>query len=497
MITWMQRHKKWLVITIWISVIAFVGAGFVGWGDYDFNTDRSSSLAKVADEKVSPVEFRHRYAQIFSYYQELNNGTLTEQQAKERGLDALALQTLIDDKLLISFAKKLGIGVSDDEILRVLISDENFMDQNGLFDKNLYYSILAQNNIKTTQYEQMIADQILLKKLSVLFNVPVSNEDLEMLAANFFMQDVLSIELIKADKLSNSAINEEELQKFWNERKNDYKTEKRYELMTYFMPLDLSNIDENSLQSFYEANKYNYKDFTGKILPLNDVKDDLIKDYAFDKYKNEANVKYMALNKGEDKFQKDINVSEFDVFFPLQILRTAKPGDVLRPFKFKENGKDGYMIAKVKFIDNVRTKSFEEAREEILPSYISFKSKEILQEKATKALENFKGKNIGTVSRDTSKDSRRVPDTVMNDAEFSIFLMNVFNQDKKKSFVLFDDKAILYEIKDQTLLNTSKMEQYKNNLKENLASIKASLLKENLLKKLKQEQKIEIYYKGN
>ena len=91
----------------------------------------------------------------------------------------------------------------------------------------------------------------------------------------------------------------------------------------------------------------------------------------------------------------------------------------------------------------------------------------------------------------------RVPDTVMNDAEFSIFLMNVFNQDKKKSFVLFDDKAILYEIKDQTLLNTSKMEQYKNNLKENLASIKASLLKENLLKKLKQEQKIEIYYKGN
>ena len=98
MITWMQRHKKWLVVTIWISVIAFVGAGFVGWGDYDFNTDRSSSLAKVADEKVSPVEFRHRYAQIFSYYQELNNGTLTEQQAKERGLDALALQTLIDEE---------------------------------------------------------------------------------------------------------------------------------------------------------------------------------------------------------------------------------------------------------------------------------------------------------------------------------------------------------------------------------------------------------------
>jgi hypothetical protein len=36
MIEWMQRHKKWLVITIWISTIAFIGAGFVGWGAYDF-----------------------------------------------------------------------------------------------------------------------------------------------------------------------------------------------------------------------------------------------------------------------------------------------------------------------------------------------------------------------------------------------------------------------------------------------------------------------------
>lgn len=26
MITWMQKHKKWLIITIWVSAIAFIGA---------------------------------------------------------------------------------------------------------------------------------------------------------------------------------------------------------------------------------------------------------------------------------------------------------------------------------------------------------------------------------------------------------------------------------------------------------------------------------------
>ena len=53
MITWMQKHRKWLVITIWISTIAFVGAGFVGWGAYDFNLARSSSAAKVGGEKIA------------------------------------------------------------------------------------------------------------------------------------------------------------------------------------------------------------------------------------------------------------------------------------------------------------------------------------------------------------------------------------------------------------------------------------------------------------
>ena len=213
MITWMQRHKKWLVVTIWISVIAFVGAGFVGWGDYDFNINRSSSVAKVGDEKISIIQLNQRYGQIFSYYNEISNGTLTEQKAKESGLDALALQSLIEDKLLISFAKRLGLSVSEDEILRVLINDKQFLDSNGLFDKNIYYNTLAQNDIKASQYEEMVSDNILLDKLSLIFSLPVKENEIEMLASSFFMQDVLSVELLKADTV-DIKVDESELEKF-------------------------------------------------------------------------------------------------------------------------------------------------------------------------------------------------------------------------------------------------------------------------------------------
>ncbi|WP_416829360.1 SurA N-terminal domain-containing protein, partial [Helicobacter ganmani] len=46
MIGWMQKHKKYLIITIWISTIAFVGAGFVGWGSYSFSST-SNAVAVV------------------------------------------------------------------------------------------------------------------------------------------------------------------------------------------------------------------------------------------------------------------------------------------------------------------------------------------------------------------------------------------------------------------------------------------------------------------
>ena len=52
MITWMQKHKKYLVITIWISTIAFVGAGFVGWGAYKFGA-AADAIATVGETKVT------------------------------------------------------------------------------------------------------------------------------------------------------------------------------------------------------------------------------------------------------------------------------------------------------------------------------------------------------------------------------------------------------------------------------------------------------------
>ena len=75
MITWMQRHRKYLVITIWISTIAFIGAGFVGWGEYKYG-DKAGAVAKVGTITITQEELQKSYSTLFNQYNQMFQGKL-------------------------------------------------------------------------------------------------------------------------------------------------------------------------------------------------------------------------------------------------------------------------------------------------------------------------------------------------------------------------------------------------------------------------------------
>lgn len=492
MLTWMQHHKKYLVVTIWISVIAFVGAGFVGWGAYDFNLNRSSSVAMVGDEKITFGEFNTRFNQIFSYYNQISNGTLDDENFK-KNIENMTLASLIEDKLLLSFAKNLGLSSNENEILQELANTPAFQNENGEFNKSIYYELLRRNDISPKDYEHSLANEIIINKLNQIFNLPQKEEELKMLASSYFMRDSLSIETIDLNK-KDIKINEEELKKLWEEHKADFKTQKIYEISSYVLKADKQNYDDKALRAFYDEEPSKYKDFNGKILSFEEAKDDVIKAYALNQLKKTANEKFLELKEGKIAFEKDLNITDSDVYYPLELLERAKNGDVLRPFEFAQ----GYNIIKLNQKDPTRIKTFEEAREEVLPLYLSQKAQELLKQKAQKALNDFKGENIGLLSRDSGRDPQKVDEENLNDAEFSYFLMNVFNSEQNKSYVLLNDnKAILYKINSQKLSpNSDKMAQIKTMLEQNLRNLKANEIKQELIEELKKEYKVKIYYKG-
>ncbi|EAJ4508026.1 peptidyl-prolyl cis-trans isomerase, partial [Campylobacter coli] len=231
----------------------------------------------------------------------------------------------------------------------------------------------------------------------------------------------------------------------------------------------------------------------GKIMSFEAAKKDVAKDYALAQLKNIANAKFLELKEGKDKFQKDENITDSDVYYPLEALSRVKNGDVLRPSEYQ----NGYIIIKLNKTNPVRTKTFDEAKEELMPIYISEQVKKNLEEKAKQNLENFSGTNIGFVSRDTVRNDAKISN-ILNEAEFSYFLMNVFNSDQNRSYVILnEDKAMLYKINKQKLdMNPEKFQQYRIMLNQNLQSLKANEMKQELIEELKKTYPIKIYYKG-
>ena len=486
MITWMQKHRKYLVITIWISTIAFVGAGFVGWGAYSYNRNRAGAVAVVGDRKITIKEMNNAYSNLYNYYQEQLKGELTQEKAKELGLEKIALAQLINEALLLNYADELGLITLNSEVEDVLKNTKAFQ-KDGVFDKNQYYRVLKNIRTRAKDYEESLKKEITLKKLNNILNLSQTPLEIESFGASLFMQDRLQTKIIYADS-SKIAINDTILKNFWQNKKRSYLTTKSYELATIKIPVSFIEVDENETEKYYKKKRYSYTNKDGKIMSYKEARDRVIKDLQLEKGKRFALKKYLALKRGKIKATQRMTISVKQSLFPQDRLRDVSVGDVLKPFVFG----DGYIVAKVTKIDMPRPMSFEEAKDRVKKDYLKVAQKRELEKEAKSLVANFNGgKDLGFVSRDDIKKIKG-----LNELEAVELLNQIFNSPAKKGYKVFGNKAIIYRILEQKLLDKNKLKTYSMLLKSNVKNAKLAEINQKLLSKLRKKYQIESFYKG-
>ena len=485
MISWMQKHRNYLVITIWISTIAFVGAGFVGWGMYDFNTDRATAMAKVGDIKVSAKEFQTTYSNIYSQYNELVGGTLTQEKAKELKLDELAFKKVLENALFLNYAKKLGILALDKDVIDKLHSIDTFQ-KNGAFNKDQYYQTLKAVNLSAKEFEDSLKKEIVLEKLFNILSLPKTDLELKTLFGSIFLADKLELKTISIDE-SKLSIDENEIKKFWENNKNRYMSKTSYILNIIEIPIKHAEVNQKEMQEYYADKKYLFKDDNDKILPFEKAKDRVKLAVQFKKTKKEALKRYLDLKNGKITSQTDIVITEDSTDFPLKKIIDKKSGDFIKPIKLE----DHYIVAKLKEIKPPQPMSYFDAKEFAKEDLLIEKRYDALEIEAKKQIDNFQGQDIGFVTRDDVEKFNN-----LNQDQALQFLNNIFSSDKKRGFYVFKDKAILYKVTDQKLYDDDTFKKNQELLTKNLKSIKTNLIESGLISKLEKEYKIERFYKG-
>ncbi len=483
MITWMQKHRKYLVVTIWISTIAFVGAGFVGWGAYNYNTSRAGAVAVVGNTKITIQELNRAYTNIYNYYQDKLNGKFSREQAKKMGLKDIALNQLINETLKLNYAKELGFTTLDSEVEKALENTKAFQS-GGVFNKDQYYRVLRNIQFTPKEYENSLKKEITLRKLDNILNLSVTPLEIETFGASIFMRDKLMTKIIKIND-ADINISDNDLKKFWEKRKKNYLTKKSYVLSIIKIPVSFIQVDENETKSYYKKKRYNYTDKDGKIETYEQAKNRIIQDIQFKKGKVFALKKYLALKKGKVKANDKVTVYINNKNYPQNKLKIASVGDVLKPFKYEGE----YIVAKVNKIHMPKPMDFDQAKNIVKKEYAQVLKKGMLIKKAKSMLSDFNnGTELGYISRDDIKKIKG-----LNELEAIEFLNQVFNSGKKEGFKVFDNKAIIYKILEQKLLDKNKLKTYNNLIKKNVTNAKAAELNQKLLKVLRNKYKIESY----
>jgi len=487
MITWMQRHKKWLIITIWISTIAFIGAGFVGWGQYKYG-DKASAVAKVGDIEISMSELQKGYSRLYQQYNKMFQGNFDEAKAKEFGLQKQALQQLLQQALLLNLAKSYDLTITDIELFNVIKSQKVFY-KNGSFDKELYKQILSQNRMTPKEYEDSLRKELLIQKTIALLPVKASKNEKKIIDTLLSIADKINYKVLSAEMVTLDT-SDAKLKKFWENIKENFMTDVAYEIN--FVKQNPVNklYDDATVAQYYKENRTHFKDQEGKILPLDKAKDRVIAELNKKASKDAALRTYIAFKKGKlaaDVKKEHLLISKSNNPFNEEALITVSKLSLTKPFAKPVLVNNNYYIIELVKVHPAEAKSFEEAKAEVLPLYIKQKKQEELLALAKKSLQSFKGQESDFI---TVNDTEKIKG--LSKQEAAEFLQNLFRSEKRRAFVtLKDGKIVLFNILEQKLLTNKN-----NNQSDVITRLKSTMFSEGLIKTLQNTYKTEIFIQG-
>ena len=183
----METIRKGTDSTIMKIVFGMIVLVFVFWGVGTANGPTSQTVAEVNGVRITDTHLQRAVRDATR-----NNSTSLDEDELKR-LQAEALDALIQKEVMLQEAKRLGLEVSDDEVIRFVLQYDAFKDNDGKFNKKLYERTLKRMGMTRGKFEDMTREDLLLSKLMSVAGTSVVATEAQLRAR--FAQDRTTIEL--------------------------------------------------------------------------------------------------------------------------------------------------------------------------------------------------------------------------------------------------------------------------------------------------------------
>lgn len=358
-----------LKIILGLIILSFI---LTGVGSYVIGGN-ANYAAKVNGQEIDRARFEGEVMRERANLQDRLGESFSEVAANEnfmQGLRQQVLNQMIDQALIDQYAKKLGLGISDEQIKKAIFNTPMFQT-NGKFDNERFTSLLAANQLTPEAYAQGLRNQLLSRQLlNAIQGTDFTLENEVAQAVDMISQQrVIRQALINVNELAASQqVSDEEITGWYQQHKREYQTPEQYRVS--YIKLDAAamsaEVSDDDIQAYYDTHQ---AEFTTPARYRYSVIQTATED--------EAKQVVEALNKGTDfaalAKEKSTDIISARNGGDMGWLEESTTPDELKNAKLTEKGQVsgvisstvGFLVARLDDVQPAKVKPLAESRDAI------------------------------------------------------------------------------------------------------------------------------------
>jgi peptidyl-prolyl cis-trans isomerase D len=245
-------------------ILSFIALTFIWWGVGTYSERDRNVAATVGEETITANELSEAVAGLEKTYREVYGAAFTPEMAKALNLKKQAMDSLVQRKILLAEAAKMGLSATDEEVQREIGGIPAFQ-QNGQFREDLYRSVLSYNRITPAEFEATKRVEITMRKVRDLVAAGALVPETE--AMELFRLASRKVRLVVvtagAGDAKSDAPAEGEILAKYEQGKERFRTPARVKLaVAEFTPDRFGreiNPSEAEIKAFHEANSDRFR----------------------------------------------------------------------------------------------------------------------------------------------------------------------------------------------------------------------------------------------
>lgn len=258
-----KASSNWIGKTIMTVVMGVLIVSFGIWGVADiFKGYTQSKVAKIGSTEITTEQFRQLFNDKLQQVGRQFGRPLTPDQARAFGLDRQVLQQVIAEAALDEDARRKGLGVSDEEVLRQIMADPNFQGMNGAFDGARFQQLIRSLGYSEQRYLAEQRKVSLRRQIASTVTTGVDTPKAMIEALSRYQNEQRSIDYVKLGAAQAGTIeapSPEALAAYFDERKTQFRApEYRKIAFLALMPEEMakwSTVSDDDARKIYEERK--------------------------------------------------------------------------------------------------------------------------------------------------------------------------------------------------------------------------------------------------